>query len=93
MRPDRPAEPSPSPSPLSPPSPLAGARSPTPATPGVAVADAGPDDPRLPAIAGDVARRLRAVCAGMPPDAFDALVLDIARFRLRWQDREGGTRG
>lgn len=45
------------------------------------------DDPRLPALRDEVARRLRTVCADMPPDAFDALVLDVVRFRLRWEDR------
>ena len=46
------------------------------------------DDPRVRAVAADVARRLRTGCGDMPADAFDALVLDIARFRLRWEGRE-----
>ena len=43
-----------------------------------------PDDPRLPALRRDAAARLRPVCAGMPDDSFEALVRQVATFRLRW---------
>ena len=43
-----------------------------------------PDDPRLAVLRREAAARLRRVCAGMPDDAFEALVRDVAAFRLRW---------
>ncbi len=42
------------------------------------------DDPRLALLRREAAARLRHVCAGMPDDAFEALVRDVAAFRLRW---------
>ena len=44
----------------------------------------GPDDPRLVVLRREAAARLRPVCAGMPAEAFEALVRDVAAFRLRW---------
>ena len=43
---------------------------------------------RLARLTVDIAARLRPVCAGMPPAAFDALVADIARLKLRWAEAE-----
>ncbi len=66
---------------------------PPPTPPSLVSPSSDPHDPRLRALVGEVSRRLRGVCAEMPPEAFDALVLDIARFHLRWQDREGRPQG
>ena len=41
----------------------------------------------------DVARRLRTVCAGMPPKDFDALVRGICLIKLRWAARDDDTAG
>ena len=41
---------------------------------------------RLARLTDDIAARLRPACAAMPPAAFDALVEDIARLKLRWAD-------
>jgi hypothetical protein len=43
---------------------------------------------RLARLTADIATRLLPVCAAMPPAAFDALVEDIARLKLRWVEAE-----
>lgn len=57
-------------------------RAPAPVGPPYAVRSS---DPRLPALCGDVASRLRRVCADLGPVAFDRLVQQIALFHLRWE--------
>jgi hypothetical protein len=46
--------------------------------------DPSATDPRFAALLAEVAGRLHASCATMPPDAFQALVANIARLKLRW---------
>lgn len=62
-------------------------------------ASATPADPRhcpevealeLKRLAADISARLRRVCAHLPEDEFSALVLDIARIRLRYEQRVFG---
>ena len=78
-----------SPEPPSPPPPMPTLQVDPRMSPTLPVRPGPGDDPRLAPLVEDVARRLRTVCAGMAPAAFDALVLDIARFHLRWEDRGG----
>jgi hypothetical protein len=52
-----------------------------PAEPPYEVAE---NDPRIEPLVPEIARRLRALCATMPPEEFDRLVRSIARTRLRW---------
>ena len=47
----------------------------------------------LPALVGDIAARLRPVCAHLPPDEFAALVAEIARTRIRFAHREASLPG
>jgi hypothetical protein len=43
-----------------------------------------PDDPRIDVLLPELERRLRPVCATMPEEAFQAMLRDVARTRLRW---------
>ena len=61
------------------------AHAPTPAA--YTGAPAGVDGADL--LYADVAARLRAVCAAMPPDAFDRLVRDICAMKRRWASDYG----
>jgi uncharacterized protein YbjT (DUF2867 family) len=45
---------------------------------------AGPATADWDTLAATVAARLAPVCAGWPPEQFDALVADVVQFRLRW---------
>ena len=47
-------------------------------------------DPRLEPLLADLRARLRPVLGDMPPDAFEALVREIAETKLRWADRGQG---
>ncbi len=44
----------------------------------------GPSSGNLDAVSESLARRLRSVCAGMDSAEFDALILKIAQFKIRW---------
>ena len=46
-----------------------------------------PDPERLEQLRRDITSRLRRVCANLPPDEFDALVLQIATVTLRYEQR------
>ncbi len=46
-----------------------------------------------PALLNDVAERLRGACAHLQPDAFAALVLEIARTKLRFARRAASIPG
>jgi hypothetical protein len=49
--------------------------------------DSAPGDAPPPAeLIEQVAARLRRVCAHMEPEQFNALVLSVARFTMRWGD-------
>jgi hypothetical protein len=50
-----------------------------------------PDD-RLEKLRGPIAERLRRSGIDLPADEFEALVLDMARFALRWSNTEVGAR-
>jgi hypothetical protein len=39
----------------------------------------------------DIANRLRAVCSHMPEDDFNAMVRDIAEFKLKHEQDENGS--
>jgi hypothetical protein len=43
----------------------------------------------LARLESDIANRLRNVCSHMPEDDFNALVRDIAQFKLKHADDEG----
>jgi len=49
-------------------------------------------DPRLDMLRGPIAERLRKSGIDIPADEFEALVLDMARFALRWSNTEVGAR-
>jgi hypothetical protein len=38
----------------------------------------------------EIAKRLRSVCSHMPEEDFNAMVRDIARFKLKHQTEENG---
>jgi hypothetical protein len=45
-----------------------------------------PSDPeRLAELRTDIAKRLRNVCAALPPDAFDRLVARIAEIEFKYE--------
>lgn len=44
----------------------------------------------LQRLTADISARIRRVCAHMPDDEFAALVMDIARVRLRYEQRVFG---
>ena len=46
-----------------------------------------PDATAFARLCADIARRLAAACATMPSAEFDALVRDMARVQLRWEER------
>lgn len=46
-----------------------------------------------PALLDDIAQRLRGACAHLDPDAFAALVLQIARTKLRFARRAASIPG
>ena len=73
------------PTPRSTPSPLPG----LPDAIGPTGSAGGEDGPPPPALLAEIAGRLRRVCIDMDAGTFDALVLDVARFTIRW-GREGG---
>jgi hypothetical protein len=49
-------------------------------------------DARLTPLRESLAQRLSASDITLPPAEFDALVLDMARFALRWSETEMGRR-
>jgi hypothetical protein len=49
-------------------------------------------DSRLDELRAPIAERLRRSGVNLPPEEFDALVLDMARFALRWSNAEVGAR-
>ena len=53
-------------------------------------ADDLPAEERVATARDELTRRLRPVCADMPPAEFDALVELMARRALRWRSADGG---
>jgi hypothetical protein len=51
-----------------------------------------PDDARLAELRDALAARLREAGVALPAAEFDPLVLDMARFALRWTSAETDTR-
>jgi hypothetical protein len=49
-------------------------------------------DSRLDALRAPIAERLRRSGVNLPAEEFEALVLDMARFALRWSNDEVGAR-
>ncbi len=47
------------------------------------------DDADYARLTGEIADRLRSVCAEMERERFEGLVADVARFNLRWSDTAG----
>ena len=54
--------------------------------PGPSAHAAEPGDARLPAVVADLRRRLHPVCRDWDEGAFESLIREVARRKLRWTD-------